>query len=155
MEPITLKISNNKAHYKEGIESSSKYSDQDKQKLSKASKEFESMLTSMMIKSMTKKRRSLVTRLYNKSKRASKMNIPIFIAGILSLLAFTIHAFIGDREYKSLKPEKTASPKVKETWVQVRSGWHWVSVDLLLSIILLSLLATTELKKQNQKSYYY
>lgn len=72
------------------------------------------------------------------------MNIPILIAGVLSLIAFFAHAFVGDKEYRQLKPALDADEKVKETWVQVRSGWHWVSVDLLLSSILLITLAASD-----------
>jgi soluble lytic murein transglycosylase-like protein len=54
MKPIDLKISNQAAHFKKGIDVSEKYSPKEKAKLAKASKEFESMLTNMMIKSMTK-----------------------------------------------------------------------------------------------------
>lgn len=75
------------------------------------------------------------------------MNIPILIAGVLSLVAFFAHAFVGDKEYKALKPVENCPDKNKETWVQVRSGWHWVSVDLFLTGILLLLLATTEIIK--------
>lgn len=72
------------------------------------------------------------------------MNIPILIAGLLSLLAFVVHAIVGDKEHKALRPADRASKKSKETWVQARCGWHWVSVDLLLSGVVLVLLATTE-----------
>lgn len=72
------------------------------------------------------------------------MNTPILIAGLLSCLAFLVHAFIGDKENKVLKPAAESTDKTKETWVQVRGGWHWVSVDLLLAGVLLLLLATTE-----------
>ncbi len=75
------------------------------------------------------------------------MNIPILIAGALSLLAFLVHAILGDKEYGVLKPIEGAPSKTKETWIQVRSGWHWVSVDLLLSSIILLLIATTEIIK--------
>lgn len=75
------------------------------------------------------------------------MNIPLLIAGTLSLLAFFAHAFVGDKEYKTLKPKTDAPSKTKETWVQVRSGWHWVSVDLLFSGGILLLMATTDLIK--------
>ncbi len=71
------------------------------------------------------------------------MNIPILIAGILSLIAFFAHAFVGDKEYMQLKPTPDVDGKLRETWVQVRSGWHWVSVDLFLSGILLVTLATS------------
>ncbi|MFK7847070.1 MAG: hypothetical protein AB8G77_17340 [Rhodothermales bacterium] len=73
------------------------------------------------------------------------MNILLLIAGILTLFAFTAHAFIGDKEYRVLKPGQTALPKNKETWIQTRAGWHWVSTDLLLSGILLLLMATTDM----------
>ncbi len=73
------------------------------------------------------------------------MNIPLLIAGVLSLLAFFAHSIAGDNEYRALKPIEEAPAKNKETWVQARSGWHWVSVDLLLSSIVLLLMATTEL----------
>ncbi len=72
------------------------------------------------------------------------MNIPLLIAGILSLVAFLAHAFVGDQEYRQLKPATGSPAKLKETWVQVRSGWHWVSVDLLLSAILLLLISLTD-----------
>lgn len=75
------------------------------------------------------------------------MNTLLLVAGVLLLLAFIAHAFIGDREYKALKPKIDAPSKTKETWVQVRSGWHWVSVDLLFSAGILLLMATTEFIK--------
>ena len=75
------------------------------------------------------------------------MNITIFVAGILSLVAFFAHAFIGDKEYKALKPVENCPEKTKETWVQARGGWHWVSVDLFFAGVLLLLLATTEIIK--------
>jgi hypothetical protein len=72
------------------------------------------------------------------------MNVPILIAGVLSLVAFIAHAFQGDKEVLMLKPEETDSKIKKQSWVQTRSGWHWVSVDLLFSSILLILISTTE-----------
>ncbi len=73
------------------------------------------------------------------------MNITILIAGVLALLAFFIHSFIGDKEYRALIPDKETVAKNKDTWVQVRCGWHWVSVDLLITGIILLLMATTEI----------
>ena len=78
------------------------------------------------------------------------MNILILIAGILSLIAFFAHAFVGDKEYRLLKPEPDVDEKIKETWVQVRSGWHWVSVDLFLSGILLIILAISDIIQEKQ-----
>ena len=73
------------------------------------------------------------------------MNVLALIAGVLSLLAFFVHAIIGDKEYSALKPGMNAPEKYKETWVQGRGGWHWVSVDLLGIGILLLLIATNDL----------
>jgi len=75
------------------------------------------------------------------------MNIALFIAGVLSIIAFFAHAFIGDHEYRALKPNDESPQKHKETWVQARSGWHWVSVDLLFSGILLILISATDFIK--------
>jgi len=88
------------------------------------------------------------------------MNIPIFIAGILCLVAFFAHAFVGDKEYRQLKPAPDSEDKIRETWIQVRSGWHWVSVDLLLSGVLLIILALTNIIQAKQEvclllSIYY
>jgi Rod binding domain-containing protein len=52
MDALNLKISNDKTHFKKGIETE-RFNSEEKKKLAKASKEFETMLTSMMIKSMT------------------------------------------------------------------------------------------------------
>lgn len=87
------------------------------------------------------------------------MNIPILVAGILSLLAFFVHAFVGDMENRVLKPVEDAL-EIKTAWVQVRCGWHWVSVDLIMSSCLLILLATTEIIKAKSEillllSLYY
>lgn len=78
------------------------------------------------------------------------MNTPILIAGILSLIAFFAHVFVGDKEYSQLKPEPSVDEKIKETWIQVRAGWHWVSVDLFLSGILLVLLAVSNIIQEKQ-----
>ncbi len=54
MEDIKLKITDLSRHISETPEIKSRYSEAQKIKLAKASKEFESLLTSMMLKSMTK-----------------------------------------------------------------------------------------------------
>ena len=54
MENLSLKITDHKNHFNEGVKVSSQYSAKDKERLAKVSKDFESILTSMMIKSMTK-----------------------------------------------------------------------------------------------------
>lgn len=72
------------------------------------------------------------------------MNIPILIANILTLLAFMIHSFVGDRELKLIEPENGNHTK-QEKWTMARSGWHWISFDLLLATIGLALISFTEL----------
>lgn len=54
MGNIDLKISNMQKHIQKPAEMDSRFSAEEKTKLAKASRDFESMLTSMMLKSMTK-----------------------------------------------------------------------------------------------------
>ena len=64
------------------------------------------------------------------------MNIPLIIAFLLTLSAFFLHTFIGDKELKLIEPEGD-DPKFKkqETWTMTRAGWHWVSFDLLFAAV--------------------
>lgn len=66
------------------------------------------------------------------------------IAGGLAIFAFMAHAFIGDKEFLSLRPEDSSEEKLKDTWVQTRAGWHWVSVDLLFSGLLLMVIGLSD-----------
>jgi hypothetical protein len=70
------------------------------------------------------------------------MNIPILIANILTLLAFIVHAFIGDKELKVNEPidEQDVNCNKQEKWTMARCGWHWISFDLLASTIGLALI---------------
>lgn len=74
------------------------------------------------------------------------MNTPILIAGILTSLAFFVHTFIGDPELKFIQPSSENDEKFKkqETWTMVRSGWHWISLDLLFASIGLGLINFTD-----------
>ncbi len=54
MKELALKVTNEKAHFKKPIKNNSRFSEAEKRKLAKASKDFESVLTTMMLKSMTK-----------------------------------------------------------------------------------------------------
>ena len=54
METIPLKISNSAKHIKEQIKVSGKFTPEEKTKIAKATKDFESLLTAMMLKSMNK-----------------------------------------------------------------------------------------------------
>lgn len=74
------------------------------------------------------------------------MSIPILIANILTLLAFVIHTFVGDRELKINEPteETDGNFQKREKWTMARCGWHWVSFDLLFATIGLALINFTD-----------
>ena len=63
------------------------------------------------------------------------MNIPILIANILTLFAFIIHTFIGDKELKIIEPENDSKYLKLDKLTMARGGWHWVSFDLLFATI--------------------
>ena len=73
------------------------------------------------------------------------MNLPILIANILTLLAFMLHTFVGDKELKVNEPidENDAHFQKREKWTMARCGWHWVSFDLLFATIGLGLINFT------------
>jgi len=52
------------------------------------------------------------------------MNILILIANILTLLAFFIHIFMGDKELRIIEPESEKDKKYlkREKWTMARSG---------------------------------
>jgi len=80
------------------------------------------------------------------------MNISIVTANILTLLAFFIHTFIGDRELKIIQPATSTDNLVnkQEKWTMARCGWHWISLDLLFASIGLALLNFTDFFKNEQ-----
>ncbi len=75
------------------------------------------------------------------------MSIAILIANILTLLAFFIHTFVGDRELKVNEPtagnQNDENFEKREKWTMARCGWHWVSVDLLFATVALGLINFT------------
>lgn len=73
------------------------------------------------------------------------MNVPILIANILTLLAFVLHTFMGDRELRVIEPgaEADGNFQKREKWTMARCGWHWVSFDLLFATIGLGLINFT------------
>ena len=72
------------------------------------------------------------------------MNIPILIANILTLLAFVIHTFVGDKELKIIEPTQGSDEDFKrEKWTMARCGWHWISFDLLFATFGLGLINFT------------
>lgn len=70
------------------------------------------------------------------------MNIPILIAIILTFLAFLAHTFLGDRELKIIEPKTGEEKEIvkREKWTMARSGWHWISFDLLAATIGLAMI---------------
>lgn len=74
------------------------------------------------------------------------MNIQILIANILTLLAFFIHTFIGDRELKIIQPSTDTDKGTEklEKWTMARCGWHWISFDLLFASVGLALINFTD-----------
>lgn len=79
------------------------------------------------------------------------MNISFLIAQVLLLLAVVAHAWAGDRDLHSLRPD--ASDPALEQWLQARAGWHLVSWDLLLAAIGVSLLTWTDVLAAHRAVY--
>ncbi len=74
------------------------------------------------------------------------MSTSLLIANILTLLAFCVHAIMGDKDLKVLYPTSDAADLLnkQEKWTMVRCGWHWISVDLLFATIGLALINFTD-----------
>ena len=77
------------------------------------------------------------------------MNIPILLANILTLLAFFVHTFIGDKELKIIQPDTETENwrDIQVRWTMARCGWHWISFDLLFASIGLGLINFTDFFK--------
>ena len=73
------------------------------------------------------------------------MSTPILAANILTLLAFVIHTFVGDKELKINEPSSEMDEhfQKREKWTMARCGWHWVSFDLLFATIGLAIINFT------------
>ena len=73
------------------------------------------------------------------------MNIAILIANILTLIAFVVHTFVGDKELKLNEPIEGVDEHYQKTekWTMARCGWHWVSFDLLFATIGLGMINFT------------
>ncbi len=74
------------------------------------------------------------------------MSTPILIANLLTLFAFVLHTFVGDKELKINEPtaaEQDKNFQKREKWTMARCGWHWVSFDLLFASIGLGLINFT------------
>lgn len=73
------------------------------------------------------------------------MNIYLITANVLLVITFLVHTYLGDRELKVIMPDtQTNGFKPQEVWTMARGGFHWVSIDLLLATITLSLVNFTD-----------
>lgn len=102
MNNIDLKISNPNVHFKKGIDPISRFNPDEKKKLAKASKEFESMLTGMMIKSMTK----TTDGLFGKDNYGGDVLDVLFETEISKFITESQGMGVADKIYNSLTGEK-------------------------------------------------
>lgn len=73
------------------------------------------------------------------------MSIPLLLANALTLLAFVVHTFIGDKELTAIEPDDESERYTKRAiWTMARSGWHWISLDLLFATFGLGLINFTD-----------
>ncbi|SFR34014.1 hypothetical protein SAMN04490243_0766 [Robiginitalea myxolifaciens] len=74
------------------------------------------------------------------------MNGHLIAASVLTLLAFFVHTFIGDKELQVLEPNRKKGSVEKDTviWTMSRCGWHWISFDLLFATLGLALITFTD-----------
>ncbi|MCC5815833.1 MAG: hypothetical protein JJT78_13855 [Leptospira sp.] len=74
------------------------------------------------------------------------MNIPLIIANILTILAFAVHTFMGDKELRIIEPKDESDTDFlkREKWTMARCGWHWISFDLLFVSLILFLINFTD-----------
>lgn len=83
------------------------------------------------------------------------MNIPVFIASIITLLAFIAHSFFGVKESLSLSPEAVSNKQntndqdthstLKRHWLQSMCAFQMITIDLLMLTIVLFLISLTQI----------
>lgn len=75
------------------------------------------------------------------------MNGYLITASVLTLLAFIVHTFVGDKELRILEPNHAKDSIKKETviWTMSRCGWHWISFDLLFATLGMALFTFTDI----------
>lgn len=74
------------------------------------------------------------------------MNIFLVLAMFLTVIAFFLHTFIGDKELRMLEPkdhERDENFLRREKWTMSRCGWHLVSYDLFFAAVGLVLITFT------------
>ena len=80
------------------------------------------------------------------------MNVALLAANLLTLAAFVLHAFAGDRELKVNEPVETTDQYIlkREKWTMARCGWHWISFDLAFASIGLGIINFTAFFQQEE-----
>ena len=86
----------------------------------------------------------------NNFRAMKKQNLPLLLALLLTSLAFLAHTFGGDMELSVIQPKNGIDnwDEQQQIWTMARSGWHWISIDLLFTSIILALISFTETFKQ-------
>ena len=72
------------------------------------------------------------------------MNVLAIVTSVIVISGFFVHSVIGGRELREIAPENGAG-EARVVWVQAMSGWHWVSLDLLLAGSVLLVIGLTDL----------
>ncbi len=103
MEKVSLKINNDK-HLSKPIEINSRYDKKQKEKIADAAKQFESLLTSMMLKSMNKTTGGM----FGEEGYGSDLYSTVFEQEIASYISETKSLGIADVLYKKITGEKLA-----------------------------------------------
>lgn len=101
MNYLELKITKPESHIKQGKIADERYSKEEKTKLAQASKDFESMLTAMMIKSMTKTTDGLFG---NENYGGDVLDV-LFETEMAKHISNTKGMGIADKIYKSMTGE--------------------------------------------------
>jgi len=109
MKELALKVTNNKAHFREPVKNTSRFSEAEKRKLAKASQDFESVLTTMMLKSMTKTTGGLL----GKDNYGGDILDVLFESKLAEKITDTKGMGIADKIFKSLTNEELKEFKSK------------------------------------------
>lgn len=72
-----------------------------------------------------------------------KQNVPLLLALLLTSLAFFAHTIGGDMELLMIEPSIGIDnwAEKQHIWTMARSGWHWISIDLLFASVILGLIS--------------
>ena len=71
------------------------------------------------------------------------MNVYVLVAGVLTLLTFFVHTFVGTFETLQTKVDFKDS-KVEKNWYQSLQAWHLITAYLLFTAILLFVIAASD-----------